>query len=144
MQYLTDFFYSHLIADTASVAKGSDGKVYPVASVTAPFDDQLVELLTALVADVQQDGRIADGLLHANTSDIGRAPRQVVAVLGTTHSLIHFLTAERTVDDQRVVTLPVTVVPPPPQPLQPSAQSFQVLYLCLVRNVLYSPLTCLG
>ncbi len=39
---------------------------------------QFVEVLAAHIADVQQDGRIAQSLFHPDATDVHRAPRQVV------------------------------------------------------------------
>ncbi len=41
----------------------------PVYALTAPFYQQFVEVLTALVADVEEKGSIADGLFQDETGD---------------------------------------------------------------------------
>jgi len=124
------------------VPRGSHRKMNPDDAALL-FYQQLVEVLAAHIADVQQDGRIAQSLFHPDATDVHGAPRQVVRRKHTTHRLVHLWTSEPRVDDNRVVTIAVLVVPSLPQTLQPSAHPTKVLHLCLIRHVCYSRI-CLG
>ena len=54
-------YHPHLPA----VAAGAHGEVQPVAASLVALQQQLVEVLLRLVADVQQDGGIADELFQS-------------------------------------------------------------------------------
>ena len=73
---------------------------------------QLVEVLAAHIADVQQDGSIAQCLFHPDATDVHRAPRQVVRRRHTTYRFVHRWAPVAAVDDNRIVTIAVLVVPP--------------------------------
>ena len=72
---------------------------------------QLVEVLAAHIADVEQDGRIAQSLFHADATDVHRTPRQVVRRRHTPYRFVHRCRPEPRVDDNRVVTIAILVVP---------------------------------
>jgi len=75
------------------------------------FYQQLVEVFAAHIADVQQYGSIAQRLFHPDATDIHRATRQVVRRRHTTHRFVHRCRPEPRVDDNRVVTIAILVVP---------------------------------
>ena len=46
------------------------GEVYPIVTLTIALDEEFVKILLAVIGRIEQDGRIADSLLHASTADI--------------------------------------------------------------------------
>ena len=63
--------------------------MYPVTSLFAAFDEQLIVIALRAVGYIHQDVRIAQRLLDACASDIHRASRQVIARWLPAHHLIH-------------------------------------------------------
>ena len=76
------------------------------------FYQQFVEVLAAHIADVQQDGSIAQSLFHPDATDIHGTARQVVRRRHTAYRFVHRCRPEPRVDDNRVVTIAVLFVPP--------------------------------
>ena len=113
-------FFSPFKITPSPVPRGAHRKVNP-DDVALLLYQQLVEVLAAHIADVQQDSRIAQSLFHPNATDVHRATRQVVRRRHTAYGFVHLWTSEPRVDDNRVVTIAVLVVPSLPQTFQPSA-----------------------
>ena len=105
--HLSSLYHPHLPA----VAAGAHGKVQPVASRLVALQEQLVEVLLRLVADVQQDGGIADELFQPCHADVCCTARQVVRCRHTAYSPVHLRRAVGAVDNQRVVALAIHHVP---------------------------------
>ena len=79
--------------DFASVVLRAHGEVEPVDASAVALKQQLVEVFFRLVADVEQDGGIADELLLSCHTDVDRAAGQVVACRHSPTAL--FTCAER-------------------------------------------------
>ena len=73
----------------------------PVGALWRSLQQQLVEVLLALVTDVEQDGGIAHQLLDARHANIRCTPRQVVRAFRSAHGLVHCLRSIPAVDDYR-------------------------------------------
>ena len=86
-------------SDLPSIPTRPHGEVQPQASKALRFDQEFIKVLLPLFADVQQDRRIPDRLLHPRYMDIDRAPREVIAPFHPTNRPIHRLTPIPRVDD---------------------------------------------
>ena len=111
---VSDFFaysssYCRENRDSSPVILRPHSEVHPVVAIGVALNKQFIELLLTLVADVQQDGGIAQGLFDAIATDVSGTARQVVRVRGTTHRLVHLETTVPAVDDDGVVTLTITL-----------------------------------
>ena len=72
-----------------SIPTRSDGEVEPVVTGSAVvLEDEFVEVLAALIADVQQDGGIANKLFVTQYPDVSCTTCQVVRGSHTTHRLV--------------------------------------------------------
>ncbi len=72
-----NLYHPHL----PSVAAGAHGEVQPVAASLVALQQQLVEVLFRLVADVEQDGGIADELFQPCHTDVRRTARSHAVVV---------------------------------------------------------------
>ena len=97
--------------DFASVVLRAHGEVEPVDASAVALKQQFVEVLLGLVADVEQDGGVAEELFLPCHPDVGSAAGQVVRCGYAAHGLVHLCRAVAAVDDQRVVALPIHHVP---------------------------------
>ena len=113
---LTSLIYK---LDFTSVALWTNGEVQPVVTCPAVvLEDEFVEVLAALIADVQQDGGIANKLFVAQHPDVCCTARQVVRGGYTTHRLVDGRRAVAAVD---IKTLPLT------PPCMEGSRKFRVL-----------------
>ena len=117
--------------------------MYPVGVLL--FDDDFIVGFAGDVADVLQQGCIAQGLFLVLAVDVGGAACQVVRLTPAAYGLVDFRTSVAAVDDDRVVAIAIRLVPPLSQPFQPAAYPTQVLDLFAVGFVPASCLhACLG
>jgi hypothetical protein len=97
----------------SSIATGLYCKVNPDDAFLL-FYQQLIIVLMVQVADVQKNSSIAQRLFDAYAAYIHRTSRQVVTRCNTPYRLVHRWTSEPRVDDYRVITLTVQIIPTSP------------------------------
>jgi len=70
-------FFSPFKITPSPIPRGAHRKMNPDDATLLPYQ-QFVEVFAAHIADVQQDGSIAQSLFHPYAADVHGAPRQVV------------------------------------------------------------------
>ena len=110
-----------------TIARWTHGEVQPDGAPGVALKQQFVERLPTLLADIEQDGGIADELTDILHPDINGAAGEVVAGGHATHGSVHLGRPVATVDDDGVVALTIAVVPLAAQHLEPATQPFQIL-----------------
>ena len=109
------------------------------------LEDEFVEVLAALIADVQQDGGIADKLFVTQYPDVSRTTRQVVRGSYTTYRSVYGNRTVAAVDnDGRLFHPPFgrdgVGIHSFTEHLQPLCEAFQIRYHFLTRKIMISRL----
>ena len=108
----------------------------PVAALLASLDEQLIVILLRAVRDVQQNVRIAEGLLDACASDIHSATRQMIRGRRSTCQLIHLRRAIPRGNDNRFITIAIQRTMAVSEILQPLlANPAKILYRHTTRDI---------
>ena len=82
------------------------GEVHPVATLAVALYQQLIKVLPPIISRIEQYSGIPDRLLHAHTSDIHSAARQVVARMSPTHAPIDFRRSIPAANNDRLFVSP--------------------------------------
>jgi hypothetical protein len=103
------FFYARLSAVEeyfTAIVVWTHREVNPIGR-TALLLNQLIEVTTSAIGDIQQDYCHADHLLRTIATDIHRAARQMIGAFRAATLPIHFLTPIARVDDDRDIAYPI-------------------------------------